>query len=31
MKVTEAEVVFVNVTEDGRPTPIAAKAAFEKT
>lgn len=29
VKVTEAEVVYVNVGEDGRPVPIKAKAAFE--
>ena len=29
VKVTEAEVVFVNVGEDGRPVPIKAKPAFE--
>lgn len=30
VKVTEAEVVFVNVTEDGRPTPIKAKVPGER-
>lgn len=30
VKVTEAEVIYVNVGEDGRPTPIAARVSGER-